>query len=241
MLVGLAVAAGVLGGAVLAVLLLRPGSGPLAAGPAPVPAEVTGFAELYVRTYVGGHAPGNEAVLAPFTPAGVTWTDGAIGDRHVVDTTTMLAVVTADEEWRVEVVASVMDYDRSRDGYSNPVTEHYEVIVALSEGRLNSRQLPARIPGSAGSAPGLAPVLEPAESGEVAAATKLYLDRLYAAMDDFGGYALSGIAVEPVGDGRSRVVARVEAVPRTGAVTVHDHVLLAVDGEGGWEVGPYRP
>ena len=85
----LAIAGGVLLGALLAVVLVRPGSGPLAAGPAGPSPEVAGFAESYVHTFIASRAPGNEQVLAPYTPAEVEWSGGALGDRHVVDTTTV--------------------------------------------------------------------------------------------------------------------------------------------------------
>ena len=233
----IAIAGGVLLGALLAVMLLRPGSGPLAVDPGGPPPEVAGFAESYVHTFIASRAPGNEQVLAPYTPAEVEWTGGALGDRHVVDTTTVAVERSGDDEWRVEVAAHVMDFDRERDGYDAPVVEHYEVVVTQSNGSLSSLYLPARVPTAVQPAPGLAPVLEEAESGDMAAAAKEYLDPYYAAIGGYTGYTMVGIAVEPSGEDRSRVVVRVRAKPVDGAFVIHDHVLEAVSGEGGWVVG----
>jgi hypothetical protein len=237
----LAIAGGVLLGALLAVGLLRPGTGPLAADTALPPPEVAGFAESYVHTFIASRAPGNEQVLAPYTPAEVEWAGGALGDRHVVDTTTVGLEPYGEDEWRVEVAAHVMDFDRERDGYRRPVMEHYEVVVTMAEGTPTSLYLPARMPKSQQPAPGLAPVLEKAESGEIAAAAKEYLDAHYAAIGGYTGFTMIGIAVEPAGEERSRVIVRARAKPVEGASAVHDHVLEAVSGEDGWVVAHPTP
>ena len=130
-----------------------------------------------------------------------------------------------------------MDFDRERDGYRAPVVEHYEVVVTRADGVLTSLYLPGRIPASEQEAPGLAPVLEKAGSGEMAAAAKEYLDAHYAAVGGYTGFTMVGIAVEPSGEDRSRVIVRVRARPVDGAPVIHDHVLDAVSGENGWVVG----
>ena len=225
-------------GALLAVVLLRPGTGPLAAGPAGPPPEVAGFAESYVHTFIASRAPGNEQVLAPYTPAEVEWSGGALGDRHVVDTTTVGFEQAGDDEWRVEVAAHVMDFDRERDGYRRPGGG--ALRGGCDQGRWRAHQpLPPRTDSHLGSSPrpGLAPVLEKAGSGEIAAAAKEYLDAHYAAIGGYTGFTMVGIAVEPSGEDRSRVIVRVRAKPVDGASVIHDHVLEAVSGEDGWVVG----
>jgi hypothetical protein len=139
------------------------------------PPEVAGFAESYVHTFIASRAPGHEQVLAAYTPAEITGSGGALGDRHVVDTTTVALEPNGDDEWRAEVAAYAMDFDRERDGYRPPVVEHYQVVVSLADGTLSSLYLPARVPASQDAAPGLAPVPDKAGSGEVAAAAKEYL------------------------------------------------------------------
>ena len=96
---------------------------------------------------------------------------------------------------------------------------------------------PTALPPHQVARPAPAPVLEKAGSGEVAAAAKEYLDAHYAAIGGYTGYTMLGIAVEPSGEERSRVLVRVGQIRSRVRLVIHDQVLEAVSGEEGWVVG----
>jgi hypothetical protein len=175
----IALALGVLAVLLAGAALLRPpGAAATGDGAAVPPPGLTGFAELYVATWLSsGGSPG---VLDPFLTTTIDLDGMDPGHRYVTRAAAVEASPVRDEMWSVTVAADVLDLV---DGSYLPAgIEHYQVPISVDGVRLVALSLPARV-----SAP------EPARLPASPAATERAVpDALLTTADQFLTALLTG-------------------------------------------------
>lgn len=242
-LLWLLVAAGAVGG--VAGLALHAQADPAPAdGPPPAPAPsvaAQGFAELYVRAWLGEAGRATEDAIAAFYPQPVRLGDVTPGGVYVLDTTTVETVEQQPGYWAVTVAASVLT---AVDGTYQPAgVRYYTVGVAEGDGGLAATGLPSHVasPATWVDAPGPAAAsLSPAGGEEWAEAVERFLSAYLAGAGEVDRYTAPGsdlAALDPPPYVAVELV-RAAAVSRGGGLVVRGEVT-AVDAGGLTQVMHY--
>lgn len=256
-LLWLLVAAGAVGG--VAGVALHAQADPAAAdGPPPAPAPsvaAQGFAELYVRVWLGEAGRGAEDAIAAFYPGPVRLSDVTPGGVYVLHTTT----VTAEEEtpgyWAVTVAATVLT---AVDGVYEPAgVRYYTVGVVDDDGTMAATGLPSQVQGPATLVDAPEPAvaaLSPASGEAWAEAVERFLAAFLAGAGELDRYTAPGseltaivpppfVEVEVLragavarSDGSLVVRAEAAVVDAGGLTQVLHYSADVVERAGRWEV-----
>jgi hypothetical protein len=218
----IAVALAVLAALLAAASLLRPpGAAPTGDGAAVPPPGLTGFAELYVATWLSsGGAPG---VLDPFLATAADLDGMDPGHRYVTRTAAVEASPLRDEIWSVTVAADVLDLV---DGSYVPAgIEHYRVPISVDGVRLVVLSLPARVAApQPARLPASPTAAEEAVPDALLATTDQFLTALLTGADDPNRFAAPEAGITPF---RSAPYTAVAVVAVTGSLDGDDMVLQA--------------
>jgi|GEM_PF-5859120 len=192
---------------------------------APPPAGLTGFAELYVATYLTAAGDEGAARLRTFyadAPPGAAF---AAPDRFVTHVAAIAVRPVAPAYWAVHVAADVLSYDGA--GYRQDGLQLYLVGVVESGEGFTATSLPGRIAASAqapipATATGV-PIDDPAMWTLVEGFLAAYLT----GAGDLGAYASAGAGI---GQGLGAVFASVAVEKVTGTAMTGNGTLLRVTG-----------
>jgi hypothetical protein len=247
----LALALGAVAVLLAGVSLLRPpgvaATGNAAAVPPP---GLTGFAELYVATWLSsGGSPG---VLDPFLAAEVDLEGMDPGHRYVTRTAAVEASPIHDEMWSVTVAADVLDLVGG--SYLPAGIEHYQVPIAVDGVRLVALSLPARV---SVPEPARLPASPAATEGAVPDALLTTADQFLTALltgaGDPSRFATPEAGITPIRpapytdvavvaatghpEGADTVLqATVQATAAGGHVHIMQYALRASDASGVWAI-----
>jgi len=250
-----------LGLAVLAVLLaaaslLRPAGGAVADEGADVPPPgLTGYAELYVATWLS--AGGEPGVLDPFLAADVDLEAMDPGRRYVTRSAAVEAVHDTEGVWSVTVAADVLDLV---DGSYLPAgIEYYRVPIVVDGTRLSALSLPGRVaaPEPARLAAAQAEQNDAVPEALVATSGE-FLSAFLTGAGDVSRFTAPGAGIVPIRPAPYTDVAvtTVTSHPEGGdtvlQVTVHataagghrhvmQYSLQASDASGVWEILDFGP
>jgi hypothetical protein len=107
------------------------------------PAGLTGFAELYVTTYLTAAGAGQLDALDPFLAAPVDLGAMTAHRRYIPHAAAIEVARLGPGYWRITVAAEVLE--RRGDGYAPAGVHHYAVAVAEAPSGLIATALPARV------------------------------------------------------------------------------------------------
>lgn len=255
------VAAGVVGG--VAALALHARAEPPVTGAAQVTVPsvaAQGFAELYVRAWLGEAGRGSEDAIAAFYPGPTRLGDVTPGGVYVLDVATVDAVEEAAGYWAVTVAASVA---AAVDGVYEPGgVRYYTVGVAEAADGLVASGLPAQVsaPATLEEPPGLA-VATLSSVGDEAyvEAVERFLGAYLAGAGEVDRYTAPGthlagldppayveVTLQRLGavthaDGRRTARVEVSAVDPGGLTQVMHYSLSLAERAGRWEVTELHP
>ncbi len=107
------------------------------------PVGLSGFAELYVSTYLTASGPERASSIAAFYRAAPAMAAPGDVDRFVTRAVVLDATRTGGATWAVRVAADVLVYDQG--GYVSDGRHHYVVGVLAAGDGFAATSLPARI------------------------------------------------------------------------------------------------
>lgn len=138
----------VVAGGVAAWWMLRPQDSaaapePTITAPPAAPAGISGFAELYVATYLTGTGEGSEDALDAFTGEELALDGMVPHTRYVVRAETIDLNTRTEGYWTATVATEVLDL--SEDGYVPAGLQFYAVAIVKGESGFAAVGLPSRV------------------------------------------------------------------------------------------------
>lgn len=260
-LLWLLVVAGAVGG--VSAWVLHAAADPPAAHPVEVAVPsvaAQGFAELYVRAWLGEAGRGSEDAIAAFYPDPAGLGDVTPGGVHVVDVATVEVAEDTAGYWAVTVAATVLT---AVDGVYEPGgVRYYSVGVLEADDGLVATGLPAQVNGPATLQE--IPVSVVAALGSVGEeawveAVQRFLGAYLAGVGEVDRYTAPGVALAALApppyvevglqrlgavahtDGRRTVRVEAAAVDAGGLTHVMHYSLSLAERAGRWEVTELHP